>query len=137
MWTRTLVLWLALLAIPALALADEPDWAAIAEVDTVVVETEDEDGSDRETTIWIVLVDGDAYIRTGDSSWGQNLVRDPKLELEVEGEDYDLAVEFVEDDALRERVVAAFNEKYGWSDTFIGWFRGDRPKIMRLVPRSD
>ena len=29
--------------------------------------------------------------------------------------------------------MAAFNDKYGWTDTLIGWFRGPRPKILRLA----
>ena len=132
---RTFALVALALALAAPAAADVPDWNAVADVGTVVIETFDEDGDARETTIWLAVVDGQGYIRTGGSTWGDNLVRKPECELEIEDEDYLMRVAFVEDDAERAVIEAAFNEKYGWSDTMIGWFRGGRPLIMRLEPR--
>jgi hypothetical protein len=117
------------------ALAEVPDWDAVAEVQEVQVLTHDEDGEERDTTVWLSVVDGQGYIRTGGTRWGDNVVRDPEIVLEIEGREYPLRVEFVEDDALRERIGAAFREKYGWFDGFMQIFRGSRPKIMRLLPR--
>jgi hypothetical protein len=117
------------------ASAAAPDWNAVANVDTVEIVTTDEDGSARETTIWLAVVDGQGYIRTSDTSWGGNLVRNPEMTLRVEESEYPLRVEFIEDDALRARVEQTFREKHGFSDSFIAFFRSERPKIMRLVPR--
>jgi hypothetical protein len=50
-------------------------------------------------------------------------------------QEYALRADFVEADDERALVMAAFNQKYGWQDTAIGWFRGARPKIMRLASR--
>lgn len=123
--------WLSLACWLPLAAGAEP--ADYADLDTVVVVTQDEDGDARETTIWITVVDDTAYIRTGGSTWGDNVVRDPSLTLRTESGEQAYTAEFVEDDPLRERITASFREKYGFSDSMISWIRGSRPKIMRLV----
>ncbi len=125
-------LLLAFIATPAAAAA--PDWNAAAEVDTVEIVTADEDGSARETTIWLAVVDGHGYIRTSDTSWGANIVRNPEVTLRIGESEYPLRVEFVEDDALRARIEQTFRAKYGFSDSWIAMFRSERPKIMRLQP---
>ena len=121
-------------AAPA-ALAEAPDWNAVADVEQIEVLTQNEDGSRRETTIWLIVVDGEAHIRTGNTRWGGNVVRNPELFLRIQGTEYPLRAEFVEDDAERELIVAAFREKYGWFDGFMNVFRGARPRIMRMVER--
>jgi hypothetical protein len=137
---RRLVLDLAALSLvvgiaAGAARADAPDWTALAAPQTVEVITVDEDGDVRETTIWIVAVEGQAYIRTGNTSWGDNLVRTPELTLRANGVEHPLRVQFVEDDGLRRKIEHAFREKYGFSDWSIALFRGSRPKMMRLEPR--
>ncbi len=114
---------------------DGPEWASLAEVETVQVLTTNEDSRVRDTTVWLVVVDGDGYIRTWGTAWGDNVVRDPEIEVSIEGTKYALRVHFVEDDGLRQRITDSFREKYGFADSLIGLFRGDRPKIMRLTPR--
>jgi hypothetical protein len=130
-----LVIALALLA-PPLARAEAPDWESLREVETVVVVTADEDGESRETTVWLVVVDGAGIVRTGGTRWGENLVRSPELVLRAGEVSYPLRVEFVEDDALRQRIRDAFREKYGFFDQIVSWMRGSRPKIMRLHPKE-
>jgi len=125
---------LLLLASPVLA--EVPDWSGVADVDTVQVLTDDEDGARRDTTVWLLVLDGQGYIRTGGTRWGANLQRDPQLELHVGDASYALRAEFVDDEALRQRVEAGFREKYGFSDAVIGLFRGGEPLIMRLQPRE-
>lgn len=116
--------------------AEAPDWEGLREVGRVEVVTTDEDGASRETTVWIAVVDGSAYVRTGSSTWGENVVRSSELELRAEGSSHPMRVEFIEGDALRERVWQAFREKYGFYDWALGWIRGSRPKIMQLHPRE-
>jgi hypothetical protein len=132
---RWLSISLGLLVAPP-ALAEAPDWSLLREVDRVEVVTTDEDGAARETTVWLAVLDGAGYVRTGTSRWGDNVVRSPELELRALGSDYPMRVEFVEDDGLRERVSQAFREKYGFSDWAVSWIRGSRPKIMHLHPRE-
>jgi hypothetical protein len=123
--------------IAAAAAADSgPDWNVVADVREVEVLTRNEDGSSRETTIWLVVLDGRGYIRTSRrTTWGGNVQRSPDIVLRIEDAEYPLRAGFVEDDALRERIVAAFREKYGWFDGFVNFVRGARPLIMRLDPR--
>ena len=132
--TPLCALVLALLAATAAA-AGAPDWTALGDVGTVVVATADADGSGRETTVWLVVVDGAGYVRTGNTHWGENAVRSGELALEVDGASYPLRVELVEDEALRQRVGDAFRAKYGWTDAVLAWMRGSRPKIMHLLPK--
>jgi hypothetical protein len=131
-WSLALAGAIALLAQPAFA-GEAPDWSSVADLDTVSVATSNPDGTLRYTTIWIVVVGGRGYIRTGDTTWGANVTRNPNLKLVIGDEEYSLRADFVEAEDERALVSAAFNEKYGWSDTAIGWFRGARPKIMRLA----
>jgi hypothetical protein len=126
---------LALLAAPP-AGAAAPDWESIREVGTFEVVTRDEDGAERETTVWLAVLDGTGYIRTGSSRWGDNVVRSPELVLRAGESSYPFRVEFVEDDAERQRIADAFRAKYGFQDWMVSWMRGARPKIMRLVPKE-
>lgn len=127
-------------ALAAVAIAQPagsaPGWSRYADVEEISAITADEDGSVRETTIWLAVLDGRGYIRTGNTTWGDNVVRDQAISIRVEGTEIPVQVRFVEDEALRERIVATFREKYGWSDAMIGIFRGSHPKIMQLDPRS-
>ena len=120
----------------AAAVAGAPEWADLAALDTIEVVTADEDGDARETTVWIAVLEGAAYVRTGSTTWGENLARNPELVLRAGEDSWPLRVEFVEDDALRQRITDAFREKYGFSDRMVSWMRGSRPKIMRLVARE-
>ena len=112
-----------------------PDWSAVSDVETVEVLTTDEDGSARETTVWLLVRHGQGYVRTGDTSWGANVVRTGELTLRIGELEYPVRVEFVEDETLRGKLTEGFREKYGWSDALIGWIRGSHPKLMHLVPR--
>ena len=128
-----LLLALLMAALPAAAAA--PDWNALKDVETVEIVTTDEDGSSRDTTIWLAVVDGQGYIRTGNSTWKGNIERNPDVSLRVEDTEYPVRAEFVSDAALKERVAQTLREKYGFSDSFIDIFRIGEPNIMRLVPR--
>lgn len=121
---------------PVLAGAAEPDWNSVADVEEVRVLTTNQDGTPRETTIWLAVVDGRGYIRTsGWTRWGDNVERNPEIALRIGDTEYPLRASFVEDEALRAKIVATFREKYGRLDGFLGVFRGSKPRIMRLDPR--
>jgi hypothetical protein len=110
-------------------------WNAEKDVETVEIVTTDEDGSARDTTIWLAVVDGQGYIRTGNSTWKGNIERNPDVTLRVGETEYAVRAEFVTDADLKTRVEQTLREKYGFSDSFIGIFRIGEPNIMRLVPR--
>jgi hypothetical protein len=117
------------------ARASAPDWNAAAGVQTVEIVTTNDDGTPRDTTIWLAVVDGQGYIRTGHTHWEGNIERNPEVVLRIDRAEYPLRAEFVEDAALRARIEQVFREKYGFSDAFIGMFRSGDPKIMKLAPR--
>ncbi len=132
-----LILALAIAAAGGSARAAAPDWNAIADADTVRISTTNENGSTRRTTIWLVVVDGEAYIRTSRSTrWGGNVEREPDVVLSVGDTDHRVRASFVEDEALRARIVASFREKYGWTDAVANVMRGSHPRIMRLDARD-
>jgi opacity protein-like surface antigen len=130
-WPLALAGALAILAAAASA-AEAPEWSSVAGLDTVSIATTNPDGTLRYTTVWIVVVGGRGYIRTGDTTWGANVTRNPNVKLVVGDQEYALRADFVEAEDERALVTAAFNEKYGVTDTVLGWFRG-KPKIMRLA----
>jgi hypothetical protein len=123
-------------AFAGVAGSEDIAWSRYAEEGTVKVTTTDEDGSPRETKIWLVVVGGQGYIRTAKTRWGANLERDPEIVLRVGSDALPLRVEFVTDEATRDEVIDAFRDKYGFTDRIVNPFRGRNPKIMRLLPRS-
>jgi hypothetical protein len=131
--TLGLALLLALPPVPAAA--DQPDWESLADVRVIEVVTHDADGDLRETRVWFVLLDGEAYLRTSRSRWLENLRRNPELVLRIEGRDYEARAEEVEGDEIVERVDAASREKYGWQEAIIHPFRMRKPDILRIRPR--
>jgi hypothetical protein len=132
----TLAAVLVFLALGASARAVEPEWEKIAAIPRIEIVTHDEDGKARETTIWFVVLDGQGFIRTGNSYWLANIQRNPAdVVLRIEDVEYPLSAEFIESDKLRERVTAAFHAKYGWTDSLVHVFRGGRPNIMHMVSR--
>ena len=112
------------------------DWDRYAEEGTIEVITTNEDGSSRETKVWLAVVEGQGYIRTGNTGWGGNVERTPEVTLRIGESELPLRVEFVTDEAERGAVKAAFREKYGFSDRLMSPLRGKNPKIMRLLPRG-
>ena len=71
--------------------------------------TSKEDGSERETKVWLVVVDGQGYIRTSQgTTWGGNVERNPDIALRIEGSEYPLRAVFVED-------AAGMHNEAAWS----------------------
>jgi hypothetical protein len=110
------------------------DWAPYREDSTVEIITLDEDGSPRETRIWIVVVDEFGFIRTNDSKWLGNIRRDPAIRLRTRDVTADFAAEEIDDPAVYDRVEQAFKEKYGWMQKVMSAFRMSRPTVLRISP---
>ena len=115
------------------ALADV-DWNAHKDADTVVIVNADEDGAQRETTIWLCVTGGQGYVRGGSGQWVANTLRNGDVKLRVGEQELVLRATKLTDAAEIERVTAAFREKYGFSDTLATLIRG-APTIFRLTPR--
>ena len=104
--------------------------------EVVVVVTRNQDGSERETKVWIVVVDDHAYIRTAATRWYGNVERDPNIVLRAGEDELPLRAVLVTDAPLAEHVVAAFRKKYGSWDAFMEIFRFGEAHIMHLTPRT-
>jgi hypothetical protein len=112
------------------------DWRAVADAGTPEIVTIDADGDVRETKLWIVVLDGRGFIRTGDTRWFKNIQRDPNLVLRIGGAAYPLRATLERNEQVRQRAHEAFRAKYGFSDRFIGWFSSrDASNVLRLDPR--
>jgi hypothetical protein len=134
MRVRFATLALALALVAAAPSQASTDWQAVAAADTIEVITRDADGNERVTTIWLVVVDGQGYIRTGSSSWFEDVERDPNVVLRIEGQDHAVRAELVpESDPAWARVQQAFRDKYGWSDRLL--LPGMGTNVLRAAPR--
>jgi hypothetical protein len=103
----------ALIPFAAAAVSAHPvDWKAASEHDVIEVLSTDPDGEMRETKVIVAALDGRGYVRTNDSRWFQNLVRDPNGAVRFGGAQYPVRAEVVRDPALRARVDAVFGERY-------------------------
>ena len=108
------------------------DWSGFSEVDVIEVLTVDEDGDLRETKVWSVTVEGETYLRTSGSRWLENIRRDPKVRIRIEGAEYEQRASEVTTPELIESVDQSAREKYGWQDAFIHAFRMNEPQVLKL-----
>ena len=120
------------LALASAAGAAPFDWNRLADAETIEVLTSDEDGGQRLTTVWIVVLDHSAYLRTAGTTWGDNVERNGTLRIHNLG-DKEFRAEKVLSAAEVERVVAAFREKYGNTDAVMEIFRFGERRVFRLV----
>jgi hypothetical protein len=116
--------------------AAAPEWDSLADERVVEILTTNEDGSRRETKVWLVVLDGQGYIRTGSTRWFANVERNPDVVvLRAAGAEHPVRAELLADEAVIERLDDLFREKYGWSDRLVGLWPGVHSHHMRLVPR--
>ena len=122
----------------AAARAHPVNWSQVADVGTIEIESTNEDGSARTTTVWLAVRKGEGYIRTGGTRWGANVERNPDVVVRIAGRDYPLRATRITDPVVLDEVNDVFRQKYGFSDAAMGIFRGllGEPKIMRLDPRQ-
>lgn len=76
------------------------------------------DGKIGELPIWIVTVDGEAYVRSylaDRGAWYRRALADGRMTLVVRGRAQPVVVEPIGDEALNRRISEAFVAKYGGS----------------------
>jgi hypothetical protein len=129
--SRTFGLLVAL-ALAAPSAAAESDWAPFAQADVVRIVTWDEDGDERDTSVWMVVVEGAAYVRTNDSRWLANIRRGSRIALRLDETTRPVSAEEVADPALGARVDAAYKAKYGFVQRVMSFFRVREPTLLRL-----
>lgn len=114
--TTVLFAIFALLAIPAFG--QTPNWAEVAAEEEILITVTQEDGTPREVTIWLVVLDDQGYFRTRNTSWRGDLERDRDVTLRIAGADYAVRANSVSDEALTDRIHETFTEKYGGVPNF-------------------
>lgn len=126
------------LAIPAAAATGPVDWNALADAESVEIQTRREDGGTRETDVRLVVWRGEGYVRGRGGPWLRDVERNPDVEVRVDGEVHPLRARPVKDSETWEAVSAAFREKYGWPHALLDFVRhlGSVPTILRLEPRT-
>jgi hypothetical protein len=121
------------LALASVAHAVAPEWNDLADLQTVEVISTNEDGGQRLTTVWIVVLEHQAYLRTGGTTWGDNVEREGTLRLRVPRGEYTLRAEKVLSPSEIASVEAAFAEKYGRADWWSGFVRFGETRVFRLL----
>jgi hypothetical protein len=109
------------------------DWTPANEESVVEILTSDVDGSLRETPVWIVVLDGAAYVRTNDSKWLANIRRGSAVRLRVRDVESAVAAAETQDAALAARVEEAFKTKYGFTQRVMSLFRMSEPTVLKLT----
>ena len=78
------------------------------------------DGSMSSRPIWVVVDDGDAYVRSyrGETgAWYRRARTDGRMMIAVDGNETEVATEPVDDEGINRRVSDAFRAKYGASSS--------------------
>jgi hypothetical protein len=123
------LLALVLLAPPARA---QTEWSPFAEASVVHIVTRDEDGEERDTPVWFVVVEDAGYVRTNDSRWLGNIRRGSSVVLREGETERRVSSEEVSDAAVTGAVEEAFKVKYGLVQRIMSALRVREPTVLRL-----
>jgi hypothetical protein len=133
-------LWFILsIALAAATHADDkavPGWdlAVFGDASTIKIMTTEPDAGEHWSNLWVVVIDGQPYVRLGDRAYGriQRNTTSPYVKLKVGDKEFDkVKVEEVPD--MKEKVASAMGDKY-WMDILIR--HEPHPMVARLVPEA-
>ena len=120
-------------AAPAVA---QSEWSPFAEASVVHVVTQDDDGAERDTPVWFVVVDDAGFVRTNDSRWLANIRRGSSVVLRLDETSRPVTSEEVSAPALTGAVEEAFKTKYGFVQRVMSALRMREPTVLRLRPQA-
>lgn len=92
--------------------------AHLASVEDIVLQTRRRNGSTRRTPVWVVVVGGQAYVRSWHGvrgAWYRDLVRSPVASLHAQGRAISIHAARVDDAQLIQLVSDAYQQKYDFS----------------------
>ncbi len=130
---RTIICLLALVTAAAVyAAAWDP--AAFSKLDTLEFRTIGPEEGEHWSTVWLVVLNDQVYIRLGSRAADriEHNTAKPNVAVRIGGQQFDNVVAQPAPD-MTTQVAAAMGEKY-WSDVFVRHF--NHPLTMRLVPAS-
>src|SRR6266478_8253692 len=115
------VLWIALATAARVDDKVVPGWdpAAFRDESTIKIMTTEPDVGEHWSNLWVVVIDGQPYVRLGDRAYGriQRNTTSPYVKLKVADREFDkVKVEEMPD--MKEKVAAAIADKY-WMDILI------------------
>ena len=121
-----------LIATATAAVAADSDPHAFATASTLDLRTVGPDEGEHWSTLWLVVVDDQVYVRLGPRAAGriEKNTTAPYVGLKVIGRQFD-RVRGVPAPEYADRVAHAMGEKY-WSDLLIRY--ASHPMTLRLVP---
>ena len=109
------VLWIALAVGVRAANTTAPGWDpnAVRTESTLQVMTTGPEEGEHWSTLWLVVIDGQLYVRLGDRSWGriQKNTTAPYLRVKIAGKEFD-KVRLDETLDMKDKVAAAMADKY-------------------------
>jgi hypothetical protein len=110
------------------------DWkpAAYSGESTIRLRTTDPAEGEHWFPVWLVVLDGDVYVRLGSVAAGriQRNTTNPYIAVQIAGQEFD-HVKFTETPDHAEKVAKAMGDKY-WSDVAVRYF--SHPMTLRLRP---
>jgi hypothetical protein len=116
--------------------AAQTEWSPFEEASVVHIVTQDEDGAERDTKVWFVVVAGAGFVRTNDSRWLENIRRGSNVVLRLDETSRPVTSEEVADAAVTAAVEEAFKTKYGFVQRVMSAFRMREPTVLRLAPAA-
>ena len=127
------------ITLAAAARADDkavPGWdpALFHDASTIKIMTTEPEVGEHWSNLWVVVIDGQPYVRLGDRSYGriQKNTTSPYVKLKVDDNEFD-KVKLEEVPDMKDKVAAAMADKY-WLDVLIRY--ESHPMVARLVPEA-
>jgi len=116
--------------------AAAPGWdpAVFRDASTIKIMTTEPDVGEHWSNLWVVVIDGQPYVRLGDRAYGriQKNTTSPYVKLKVANSEFDkVKVEEMPD--MKDKVAAAMADKY-WMDLLIR--HESHPTVARLTPEA-
>ncbi len=134
--TLSLVLSIALATAAGAADSAVPGWdpAVFRDASTIQVMTTEPDVGEHWSNLWVVVLDGQPYVRLGDRSYGriQRNTTKPYVKLKLADQEFD-KVKVQEMPDMKDKVAAAMADKY-WMDLLIR--HESHPMVARLIPEA-
>ena len=108
------------------------DPAVFQDASTIQIMTTEPDIGEHWSSLWVVVIDGQPYVRLGDRAYGriQRNSTSPYVKLKVADQEFD-EVKVEEAPDMKGKVAAAMAAKY-WMDVLIR--HESHPMVARLVP---
>jgi hypothetical protein len=111
-----------------------PEWDLdqFRQTSTIEIMTTEPDVGEHWSKLWVVVIDGQPYVRLGRRSYGriQRNTTSPDVKLRLGEQEFD-KVKLEEMPDMKDKVAAAMADKY-WMDVLIR--HESHPAVARLVP---